>query len=132
MFISFIFYFRGISSTVRRCIEKETGKEFAAKIIDLGAGTESGDTNPYHMLEATRQEISILRQVMGHPYISKSEFKQIHSFPSPLYHVIKIKIAIKILFVFIHFQLIYRMFSNQMPLSFWYLNYVRKVNFSII
>ncbi|XP_060662293.1 phosphorylase b kinase gamma catalytic chain, skeletal muscle/heart isoform isoform X1 [Drosophila nasuta] len=60
---------RGISSTVRRCIEKETGKEFAAKIIDLGATTEAGETNPYHMLEATRQEISILRQVMGHPYI---------------------------------------------------------------
>ncbi|XP_011211905.2 phosphorylase b kinase gamma catalytic chain, skeletal muscle/heart isoform isoform X4 [Bactrocera dorsalis] len=60
---------RGISSTVRRCIEKETGIEFAAKIIDLGAATEAGDTNPYHMLEATRQEISILRQVMGHPYI---------------------------------------------------------------
>uniref|UniRef100_A0A1A9W192 Protein kinase domain-containing protein n=1 Tax=Glossina brevipalpis TaxID=37001 RepID=A0A1A9W192_9MUSC len=60
---------RGISSTVRRCIEKETGKEFAAKIIDLGATTETGETNPLHMLEATRQEISILRQVMGHPYI---------------------------------------------------------------
>uniref|UniRef100_A0A1B0BGK9 phosphorylase kinase n=1 Tax=Glossina palpalis gambiensis TaxID=67801 RepID=A0A1B0BGK9_9MUSC len=60
---------RGISSTVRRCIEKETGKEFAAKIIDLGAATETGETNPLHMLEATRQEISILRQVMGHPYI---------------------------------------------------------------
>ncbi|XP_055635404.1 phosphorylase b kinase gamma catalytic chain, liver/testis isoform isoform X4 [Toxorhynchites rutilus septentrionalis] len=57
---------RGISSTVRRCIEKETGKEFAAKIIDLGA-VESGDSN--HMLEATRQEIHILRQVMGHKYI---------------------------------------------------------------
>ncbi|KAI9590453.1 hypothetical protein GQX74_008620 [Glossina fuscipes] len=60
---------KGISSTVRRCIEKETGKEFAAKIIDLGAATETGETNPLHMLEATRQEISILRQVMGHPYI---------------------------------------------------------------
>lgn len=57
---------RGISSTVRRCIEKETGKEFAAKIIDLGA-IDSGDSN--HMLEATRQEIQILRQVMGHKYI---------------------------------------------------------------
>lgn len=57
---------RGISSTVRRCIEKETGKEFAAKIIDLGAA-ESGDSN--HMLEATRQEIQILRQVMGHKFI---------------------------------------------------------------
>lgn len=60
--------FRGISSTVRRCIEKETGREFAAKIIDLGA--DSGDASPSQMLEATRQEIAILRQVMGHPYIS--------------------------------------------------------------
>lgn len=59
-----------MSSTVRRCIEKETGKEFAAKIIDLGAGTDSSDTNPLQMLEATRQEISILRQVLGHPNIS--------------------------------------------------------------
>ncbi|XP_055324407.1 phosphorylase b kinase gamma catalytic chain, skeletal muscle/heart isoform isoform X3 [Sitodiplosis mosellana] len=58
---------RGISSTVRRCIEKETGREFAAKIIDVGA--ESGDASPSQMLEATRQEIAILRQVMGHPYI---------------------------------------------------------------
>lgn len=62
-----IFLFRGISSTVRRCIEKETGREFAAKIIDLGA--ESGDVSSAQMLEATRQEIAILRQVMGHPYI---------------------------------------------------------------
>lgn len=32
------------------------------------------------MLEATRQEIAILRQVMGHPYISKFKFKiQIYS-----------------------------------------------------
>lgn len=60
---------RGISSTVRRCIEKETGREFAAKIIDLGA--ESGEVSSAQMLEATRQEIAILRQVMGHPYISK-------------------------------------------------------------
>lgn len=63
---------RGISSTVRRCIEKESGREFAAKIIDLGA--ESGDVSSAQMLEATRQEIAILRQVMGHPYISKCVF----------------------------------------------------------
>lgn len=31
---------RGVSSTVRRCIEKETGKEFAAKIIDVSADLE--------------------------------------------------------------------------------------------
>lgn len=64
-----IFRYSGISSTVRRCIEKETGREFAAKIIDLGA--DSGDVSPSQMYEATRQEIAILRQVMGHPYISK-------------------------------------------------------------
>ncbi|XP_070506983.1 phosphorylase b kinase gamma catalytic chain, skeletal muscle/heart isoform isoform X3 [Chironomus tepperi] len=57
---------RGISSVVRRCIDKETGKEYAAKIIDLGA-SEHNDSR--QMLEATRQEINILRQVMGHPYI---------------------------------------------------------------
>lgn len=62
---------RGISSTVRRCIEKETGREFAAKIIDLGI--DSGDVSSTQMLEATRQEIAILRQVMGHPYISEYE-----------------------------------------------------------
>ena len=60
--------FSGISSVVRRCIDKETGKEYAAKIIDLGA-SEHNDCR--QMLEATRQEINILRQVMGHPYISK-------------------------------------------------------------
>uniref|UniRef100_A0A1B6M6C1 phosphorylase kinase n=1 Tax=Graphocephala atropunctata TaxID=36148 RepID=A0A1B6M6C1_9HEMI len=52
---------RGISSTVRRCIEKETGVEFAAKIIDLSA---DGDNK-----SATMEEVRILRVVAGHPYI---------------------------------------------------------------
>ncbi|XP_067015329.2 phosphorylase b kinase gamma catalytic chain, skeletal muscle/heart isoform isoform X1 [Anabrus simplex] len=59
---------RGISSTVRRCIEKETGIEYAAKIIDLSSDTDAvgeGKT----MLEATMSEVSILRIVAGHPYI---------------------------------------------------------------
>lgn len=58
------FILRGISSTVRRCIEKETGVEFAAKIIDLSA---DGDNK-----SATMEEVRILRLVSGHPYISKS------------------------------------------------------------
>lgn len=78
--ISFIH--RGISSTVRRCIEKETGREFAAKIIDVGA--ESGDASPSQMLEATRQEIAILRQVMGHPYISMCPIHNFHSIDNRL------------------------------------------------
>ncbi|XP_011263206.1 phosphorylase b kinase gamma catalytic chain, skeletal muscle/heart isoform isoform X2 [Camponotus floridanus] len=57
---------RGISSTVRRCIEKETGIEYAAKIIDISNETqEDGHT----MKDATLQEVQILHRVAGHPYI---------------------------------------------------------------
>ncbi|KAL1124420.1 hypothetical protein AAG570_001048 [Ranatra chinensis] len=52
---------RGISSTVRRCIEKESGVEFAAKIIDISADADT--------TMATREEIRILKLVSGHPYI---------------------------------------------------------------
>jgi len=54
---------RGGCSVVRRCIEKETGKEFAAKIIDLS------DSSDVTVVEATNREIEILRMVAGHPYI---------------------------------------------------------------
>ncbi|XP_026473392.1 phosphorylase b kinase gamma catalytic chain, skeletal muscle/heart isoform isoform X2 [Ctenocephalides felis] len=63
---------RGISSTVRRCIEKESGKEFAAKIIDLGTegcGDEVSAPEYKTMKESTHQEVNILRHVLGHPYI---------------------------------------------------------------
>lgn len=63
-------FHRGISSTVRRCIEKETGREFAAKIIDL-AMDSSAESAMNQMMEGTRQEIAMLRHVMGHPYISE-------------------------------------------------------------
>ncbi|XP_039752168.1 phosphorylase b kinase gamma catalytic chain, liver/testis isoform isoform X2 [Pararge aegeria] len=59
---------RGISSTVRRCVEKETGKEYAAKIIDLSQESQDG-VDTHTMREATKQEINILRMVAGHPYI---------------------------------------------------------------
>ncbi|XP_075540262.1 phosphorylase kinase gamma isoform X1 [Dermacentor variabilis] len=60
---------RGISSTVRRCIDKETGEEFAAKIIDISSDTDgSGPTSLY---QATKREIEVLKRVAGHPYISK-------------------------------------------------------------
>ncbi|CAL8115824.1 unnamed protein product [Orchesella dallaii] len=56
---------RGISSTVRRCVEKETGREYAAKIIDLS----NEDTNTQTVRESTLSEVHILRLVAGHPYI---------------------------------------------------------------
>lgn len=57
---------------MRRCIEKETGKEYAAKIIDL-SNDNNGDGG-MSAYEATRQEVAILRLVAGHPYISKHFF----------------------------------------------------------
>ena len=61
--------FRGISSTVRRCIEKETGIEYAAKIIDISNEPHDG-TDAHTMKDATMQEVLILRRVAGHPFIS--------------------------------------------------------------
>ncbi len=63
-------FFRGISSTVRRCIEKETGIEYAAKIIDISNETHDG-IDFHTMKDSTMQEVQILRRVAGHPYISK-------------------------------------------------------------
>lgn len=70
LIVLLILYFRGISSTVRRCVEKETGKEYAAKIIDLSQESQDG-VDTHIMRDATRQEINILRIVAGHPYISE-------------------------------------------------------------
>lgn len=123
--MSLFAHYRGISSTVRRCIEKETGREFAAKIIDLGA--ESGDGSSTQMYEATRQEIAILRQVMGHPYISTCAI-----------HITLFDLQIS---QFIHssmccfrfrLQLNYKMSLSQMPLSSLSLNCAEMVNCLII
>ncbi|XP_055380546.1 phosphorylase b kinase gamma catalytic chain, liver/testis isoform-like [Condylostylus longicornis] len=51
----------GGSASVHRCIEKETGEEYAVKIIDLN--DEDNDA------EDVCKEISNLRKVMGHPFI---------------------------------------------------------------
>ncbi|KAK4337188.1 hypothetical protein RND71_044014 [Anisodus tanguticus] len=46
---------RGVSSTVRKCIEKETGREYAAKIIDVSADLE--DSQGLTLRQATSREI---------------------------------------------------------------------------
>ena len=45
--------------------EKETGQEYAAKIIDLSDSSDS------EIHASTKREVQILRMVAGHPYISK-------------------------------------------------------------
>lgn len=59
---------RGISSVVRKCTEKNTGKEFAVKIIDI-----SGERTDNYQAELTKRdtirEINILRMCTGHEHI---------------------------------------------------------------
>ena len=64
--------FRGVSSTVRRVVEKQTGKQYAVKIIDI-----SGERldHAHHQSAAqtkadTLREVNILRLCAGHPSIS--------------------------------------------------------------
>lgn len=57
---------RGVSSIVRRCVEKDTGREFAAKIIDVSSPDAANESS---FLEATRREITILRRATGHSHI---------------------------------------------------------------
>lgn len=58
----------GISSIVRRCIEKETGQEFAVKIIDI-----SGEKSDIYEADLTKRdtvrEINILKMCNGHDNI---------------------------------------------------------------
>lgn len=66
----------GLSSVVRRCTNKETGKEYAVKIIDRysekGKAMKGRDEE-----QQVKTEIETLNKVAGHPNISKN----ILSFP---------------------------------------------------
>ena len=65
-----VFDFRGVSSTVRKCVEKLTSKEYAVKVIDLT--NDKNDTfSPEEMIAITRKETNILRLCAGQPYISR-------------------------------------------------------------
>ena len=55
---------RGLSSTVRKCISRETGHEFAVKIID-----KSQDSSIIQCIEA---EVETLTNLPAHPNISKT------------------------------------------------------------
>ena len=58
---------KGVSSTVRRAVSKETGDSFAVKIIDVSQ--ELVDSDGLNLREQTIREINILRQVAGHDHI---------------------------------------------------------------
>jgi len=58
---------KGVSSTVRRAIYKETGESFAVKIIDVSQ--DLVDSDGLDLREQTMREINILRLVAGHENI---------------------------------------------------------------
>ena len=56
---------KGISSVVRKCVEKSTGIEYAVKIVEYDEA---------ELKESTLREIEIMRLIGGHPNISKLQF----------------------------------------------------------
>ena len=63
--------FSGVSSTVRRCLEKQTQTEYAVKIIDLTQEKDNDDLTEL-VRESTKKEMAILRISAEHPNISKN------------------------------------------------------------
>ena len=58
---------KGVSSTVRRAIFKETGESFAVKIIDVSQ--DLIDSDGLDLRDQTMRDINILRLVAGHENI---------------------------------------------------------------
>ncbi|CAG2188967.1 PHKG [Mytilus edulis] len=58
----------GISSIVRRCVSKDTGQEYAVKIIDI-SGEKAEDFHADQTKLETIREINILKMCDGHPNI---------------------------------------------------------------
>jgi len=71
---------RGVSSTVRRCIEKSTGRQYAVKIFEM-ADSERCEDDPTSLdvdeeleeiRKSTMKEVDILKRCAGQPHISES------------------------------------------------------------
>jgi len=58
---------KGASSTVRKCLLKESGEQFAVKIIDVSEDLR--DADGLNLREQTFREVAILRMVQGHENI---------------------------------------------------------------
>ena len=64
--------YRGVSSTVRRCLEKQTQTEYAVKMIDLTQEKDNDDLTE-QLRESTKKEMDVLRIGSEHPNISKNQ-----------------------------------------------------------
>ncbi|VDN38940.1 unnamed protein product [Gongylonema pulchrum] len=64
---------RGLASTVRLCVEKGTGLEFAVKIVDISTEMQA-DADARRLYNETISEVNLLRQLAGHPSISSLDY----------------------------------------------------------
>lgn len=60
----------GLASTVRLCIQKGTGLEFAVKIVDISTERQS-EAEAHRLCNETISEVNLLRQLSEHPSISE-------------------------------------------------------------
>uniref|UniRef100_A0A183CKT5 Protein kinase domain-containing protein n=1 Tax=Globodera pallida TaxID=36090 RepID=A0A183CKT5_GLOPA len=59
---------RGLASVVRRCVEKESKKQYAVKIVDLSTERQS-EREAKRLGEETLSEVRLLKLLSGHPSI---------------------------------------------------------------